>query len=76
MLIGDLIPEDDEKWCGYLIFLKVMEYAFAPVITLDKLNYLQMLIQDYLLEFKHLYPDQHLSPKAHYLTHISVWVKR
>ena len=53
LLIGDLIPEDDEKWSGYLIFLKIMEYPFAPVITLD---YLQMLIQDYLLEFTHLYP--------------------
>jgi len=76
LLIGDLIPEDDEKWSGYLMFLKIMEYAFAPVITLEKLDYLQMLIQDYLLEFTHLYPDQRLSPKAHYLTHICVWVKR
>ena len=58
------------------MFLKIMEYAFAPVITLDKLDYLQMLIQDYLLEFTHLYPDQRLTPKFHYLIHICVWVKR
>lgn len=54
------------------MFLQIMEYAFAPV----KLDYLQMLIQDYLIEFTQLYPDQRLSPKVHYLTHICVWVKR
>jgi len=58
------------------MFLKIMEYTFAPVITPDKLDYLQMLIQDYLFQFTRLYPDQRLPPKAHYLTHICTWTKR
>ena len=46
-----------------------MEYTFAPVITTDKLDYLQMLIQDFLIEFTQLYPDRPLTPKMHYLAH-------
>ena len=37
------------------MFLKIMEYTFAPVITMDKLDYLQTLIQDFLIKFAHLY---------------------
>ena len=56
------------------MFLKIMEYTFAPVITMDKLDYLQTLIQDFLIEFTHLYPEQHLTPKMHYLIHIPTWM--
>ena len=44
LLIGDLIPEGNENWRAFLMFLKIMEYTFAPVITMDKLDYLQTLI--------------------------------
>ena len=53
-----------------------MEYIFAPVLTHDKLDYLQALIQDFLIEFKLLYPERPLTPKAHYLLHFSTWAKR
>ena len=53
-----------------------MEYTFAPVITTDKLDYLQMLIQDFLIEFTQLYPDRPLTPKMHYLVHMPSWMKR
>ena len=76
LLIGDLIPEGNENWRAFLMFLKIMEYTFAPVITVDKLDYLQTLIQDFLIEFTHLYPEQHLTPKMHYLIHIPTWMKR
>ena len=53
-----------------------MEYIFAPVITTDKLDYLQMLIQDFLTEFTRLYPERPLTPKMHYLVHMPSWMKR
>ena len=53
-----------------------MEYIFAPVLTFDKLDYLQVLIQDFLIEFKRLYPERPLTPKAHYLLHFPYWAKR
>ena len=70
------MPESDRNWKVYLIFLKIMEYTFAPVITTDKLDYLQMLIQDFLIEFTHLYPGRPLTPKMHYLVHMPSWMKR
>jgi len=76
LLLGDLIPECDERWNMYVLFLKVMEYTFAPALTLDKLDYLQTLIQDFLVEFVRLYPDRPLTPKFHYLSHVVTWTKR
>lgn len=76
LLIGDLIPEHNEHWNSYKVFLKIMEYIFAPILTLGKLDYLQILIEDFLVEFKRLYPERPLTPKAHYLIHFSQWMKR
>ena len=53
-----------------------MEYIFAPVLTFDKMDYLQVMIQDFLIEFKRLYPERPLTPKAHYLIHFPNWAKR
>ena len=76
LLLEDLIPECDEYWNTYLLFLKIMEYTFAPVLTLDKLDYLQTLIKDFLIEFVRLYPDRPLTPKLHFHLHIVFWAKR
>ena len=75
-LIGDLVPVSDRNWAVYLRFLKIMEYIFAPITTTDKLEFLQMLIQDFLTEFTHLYPERPLTPKMHYLVHMPSWIKR
>lgn len=75
-LIGDLVDEGDEKWENFLCLLKIMEYIFAPVTTDDKLDYLQTLIEDYLIDFTQLYPNRPLVPKMHYLLHMPTWMKR
>ena len=74
-LIGDLVPVSDRNWAVYLQFLKIMEYIFAPITTTDKLEFLQMLIKDFLTEFTHLYPERPLTPKMHYLVHMPSWIK-
>ena len=60
LLVGDLVPEDDEKWVN---FLQIMEYIFASVTTEDKILYFEVLIGEFLSEFVHLYPDR---PLIHY----------
>jgi 5-hydroxyisourate hydrolase-like protein (transthyretin family) len=35
-----------------------------------------MLIEDFLEEFKVLYPERSLTPKMHYLVHIPTWMNR
>lgn len=69
LLVGDLVGEDDDKWENFICLLKIMEYVFAPVTTQDKLDYLQTLIEDYLIGFTQLYPHRPLVPKMHYLIH-------
>ena len=76
LLVGDLVSEDNEKWDNFLNLLKIMEYVFAPVTTEDKLDYLQILVEDYLTDFSELYPARPLVPKMHYLIHMPTWMKR
>jgi len=76
LLVGDLVPDDDETWGVFLDLLKIMEYLFAPVTTDDKLEYLQLLTENYLRDFKRLHPDRQLTPKMHYTLHMSTWTKR
>lgn len=53
-----------------------MEYIFAPVTNVDKTVYLELLIEQYLSDFIHLYPGRPLVPKMHYLVHVPMWIRR
>ena len=76
LLVGDKVPEDDERWMNYLTLLHIMEFVFAPAINQGQIGYLEMLIEDFLYEFSRLYPDRPLLPKMHYLIHIPNWIRR
>ena len=76
LLIGDLVPEDDGKWHNFLVLLKIIEYCFAPVITVDKTTYLELLIEEFLTDFVKHYPERSLIPKMHYLVHVPSWIRR
>lgn len=67
LMIGDLVEEDNEYWENYLSHLEIMDEIFAPVYSIDRLGYLKMMVEDFLYDFKVLYP---LTPKMHYLVHI------
>ena len=75
LLIGDMVPKDDERWDNYLCLLRIMEYMFAPVITVDKTIYSELLIEKFLSEFVELYPWRPLTPKMHYLVHVPMWIR-
>lgn len=76
LLIGQLVPEEDRLWENYLTLLSIMDYAFAPVTTADKADYMAMLVEDFLVEFCVLYPERRLIPKMHYMIHLPTWMKR
>lgn len=75
ILIGDMIPPGYEYWMNYLTHLDIMDEAFAPVSSVERLDYAAMLIEDFLEDFKSLYPARSLTPKMHYLVHIPTWMK-
>lgn len=73
IIVGDMVPEGDERWVNFLHLLTIMEYAFAPVLTQDKTFYLEIMIDEFLTEFVKLYPGRPLTPKMHYLVHVPFW---
>lgn len=76
IIIGDLVPMDDPAWENYLRHLEIIDEVFAPKTTIDRVEYLEMLIEDYLYDFKIIYPERPFTPKMHHLIHISTWIKR
>lgn len=76
LLIGDLVPEDDDHWENFLQLLTIVDYVFAPVTTESTITYTEVLIEDFLVEFRQLYPERRLTPKMHYLIHVPSWMYR
>ena len=87
LMLGDLIPEDDEHWELILAILECMYIIFSPTATTGKAVYLKQLIKDQHMLFLELFPERHLKPKHHFLTHypsairllgplIHLWVMR
>ena len=72
LLIGHLVEEDDDNWNN---FLAILTFIFAPLITPDKTDLVAVLVQDFLFDFKELYPTRNLTPKLHYMIHMPSWIK-
>ena len=56
LLIGDLIPNDEVHWEHFLSLVNIVDYVFAPVTSEAIATHLEFLIEDFLLEFRELYP--------------------
>ena len=57
LLIEHLVPESDNFWNNFLMLLTIMDYVFAPITSDDKADYVAMLMEDFLTDFKELYPE-------------------
>lgn len=68
--IGDLVPEDDERWLNFLRMLDIVDILFCPRITEDDAAYLASLISDHHEEFCYLYPSWSVIPKMHFMVHM------
>ena len=71
MLVEDLVHDDDERWVNFMKLLTIMEYSLAPVTTVDKTSYLEILIEEFLVGFVRLYPGRPLVPKMH----LPMWIR-
>ncbi len=74
-MIGDLIDEEDEYWECYLAHSHIVDEVFAPVTNIRRTEYLRVLIEEYLHDFKSLYLNRTLTQKMHYLIHIRTWTQ-
>ena len=70
LVIGDLVPEDDERWLNYLLLMKIVDLLFSPTISEDNAVYLASLISDHHEQFTQLYPSSSVIPKMHFMVHM------
>lgn len=75
IMVGDLVPEDDNHWQCYIDLLRIMSIVTAVEVTENSINILTMLIECYLSTFNALFPDS-ITPKMHYLLHLPDQIKK
>ncbi len=68
-LIGDKVPENDERWKAFLLLLRICQIIISPSISPDTVEYLRQLIEEKLICFSQLYPNETIIPKQHYMIH-------
>ena len=69
-VIGDAVPEDDERWANYLLLMDIVDLLFSPSISEDSCAYLSALINDHHENFVDLYPGSSIIPKMHFMVHM------
>ena len=70
LLVGDKIPDDDDKWNLFLNLMEIVDYLFSPKITEDQAAYLSVLISNHHQDFVVVYPDYSIIPKMHFMVHM------
>ena len=58
--IEHLVPESDNFWNNFLMILTIIDYVLALITSAtlcNKANYVVMLVEDFLTDFKELYPE-------------------
>ena len=70
LLVGDYIPDDDERWENYLRMMDIVDRLFSPKISEDDATYIKWLISDHHQEFCRLYPTMSVIPKMHFMLHM------
>ena len=70
LLVGDNVPNDDEKWANFLLMMDIVDRLFCTQVTEDDAVYLQWLINDHHKAFAFLYPEYSLIPKMHFMIHM------
>lgn len=70
-LIGDMVPDDDEKWKNFLLLMEIVDFLFCPTISEEECAYLAVLIGEHHQEFTKLYPTESVIPKIHFMIHMA-----
>lgn len=70
LIVGDLVPDDDERWSNYLRLMEIVDLLFCPQVSEDCAEYLAALISDRHETFVDLYPNNNVIPKMHFMVHM------
>jgi len=70
LVIGDLVPEDDEMWHNFLLMMEIVDRLFSSRVSEDTAVYLGVLIDEHHTAFTSLYPNESVIPKMHFMVHM------
>ena len=70
-MIGDLFGLYDENWLNFVNLNQILNLVFCFFYDELTLKHLDRKIYEYLNNFHDLYPDASMTPKLHYLTHLT-----
>ena len=70
LVVGDLVPDDDDRWINFCVMMDIVDILFAPIICEDDAPYLAALISDHHEQFAYLYPHSSIIPKMHFMVHM------
>lgn len=76
LMLGEIVPIDDQHWECFLLLMTIVDYVFAPVTSNDIAAFIKQLITDHHKIFKEVYPSCSITPKMHYMIHIPYWIIR
>lgn len=65
LVIGHMIPQDDENWENFLCLLDIMDVLFAHHVVADACGYLEVLVSDHHSTFLELYQHVQDTMKMH-----------
>lgn len=69
LMIGNLIPQEDERWQLFNMLLEINDIVFSPIVSEDSIGVLEGLIEEHHETFLALYPGRSVIPKMHYMVH-------
>lgn len=74
LMVGDLVPEDDNVWLFFLIFLEIIQNLLSSQMSDGSIFHLQQMIEKHNSEYALLFNDN-LKPKFHLLIHYPTVIK-
>ncbi|XP_011858410.1 PREDICTED: uncharacterized protein LOC105555968, partial [Vollenhovia emeryi] len=69
LMIGDLIPKEDDCWLLYVKLKTIVDITTAPYVNIRSLKYLATLISEHHEMYLSAFPHMTLKPKHHYMLH-------
>lgn len=76
LMIGDLVPTDDEMWECFLLLLDILQLSTTRVASRDQAGFLEALISMHHQRFTRCYPLATVTPKMHYMVHFPQQITR
>jgi hypothetical protein len=71
LIVGDKVPVGNEHYKFLLHLSKLVDLAFAPIVTRGSVTYMKKFIRDHLTMCADLFGDRvTLKPKHHFLVHL------